>query len=330
MSEVKAVFEKLEIDYKEHKGGDELQFKCVHPLHNDRNPSAFINTKTGKWLCFSCGRKGSLVTIIKLVKGQDVDVESFLSRAELLQMQINGIYKTSASNILRYDELLQFQETIDYEFTFFEPVKSNKEALSYLISRGISKDTINDFGLKFAPSGNYRNRIIIPYSKDGQIIGFNSRTIDKNDHIRYLYYLNHDMFKGYIYNYDKIVNYDYCLLVEGPFDLMYSHSIGLKNVISTLNTNVSLEHIREIIKFKKIIFMFDNDINTNAGYKAVIKASQLINSIADKEIFYAELPEGKDPNSCSPSEIKHSLSNLYVIEKGHQNKIIDGLLSFRS
>ncbi len=315
MSEVVTVFEKLGIEYKEHKAGTELQFKCVHPQHNDKNPSAFINTITGRWLCFSCGRKGSLLTIIKLVKGEDVDVGSFLSQTELLQMKIFGVYKQSVNNILKYDNILKFQESIEYESSFFIPLESNKEALDYVLKRGINLNTINQFGLKFASSGNYRNRIIIPYYKNEQLIGFNSRTIDPNERIRYLYYLNQEAFKGFIYNINNIINYNYCIVVEGPFDLLYLHSIGIKNVISTLNTNVSFDHAKELIRFKKIVFMFDNDIESKAGYKAMIKASDIIYSITNNsKIFYAELPEGKDPNSCSIDEIKLSLSKIYKIE----------------
>src|SRR5690606_8447612 len=45
---------------------EEINFSCPFPEHKfgDRNPSSFINKKTGQYQCFSCGRHGSLISFI--------------------------------------------------------------------------------------------------------------------------------------------------------------------------------------------------------------------------------------------------------------------------
>ena len=52
---------------------------------------------------------------------------------------------------------------------------------------------------------------------------------------------------------------------------MYLVQCGYKNVISTLNTNISRKQLTKILNFKKIIFCFDNDEKTKAGQNAVLK-----------------------------------------------------------
>ena len=34
------------------EGEKEIQFKCI--FHDDNNPSASINKKTGLWICYGC------------------------------------------------------------------------------------------------------------------------------------------------------------------------------------------------------------------------------------------------------------------------------------
>jgi DNA primase len=74
---------------------------------------------------------------------------------------------------------------------------------------------------------------------------------------------------------------------------------------------VSFKHIIKIIEFKKFIFGFDNDIESKAGDNARLKAANKIFSVdPTKQIFCADFPPGKDPNKCTPEELKESFSKL--------------------
>lgn len=46
----------------EHFDGRELQLFCPFHSHNHKTPSMSINTKTGNFICFSCGEKGGAVS----------------------------------------------------------------------------------------------------------------------------------------------------------------------------------------------------------------------------------------------------------------------------
>ena len=313
ISVVEQVLTKLKIDFKSRKNGLELQFRCINPKHHDRHASASINTKTGKWKCFSCLKGGNLKTLVKIVGGEDVEWETLVTPLDSVKMKIGAIYKDSSEQILSYENVADFTKTFEILSADFVSATSNIDSLRYLVKRRkLTKETIRHFGLKYCSTGQYAERIIIPYNDLGEPVGFNSRYIGDNQKtLRYLYFLNNEKFESFIFNYENVANYDYCILAEGPFDLMYLVQNGYKNVISTLNTNISRQQMMKILKFKKIIFCFDNDEISQAGQNAVLKhAETIFNYAPNMPIFKVELPVGKDPNECATDELKTAFGAL--------------------
>lgn len=311
---IEAVFEKLGIQGSLYKNGQEILFRC--PFHNDHRASMSMNTTTTQYHCFSCGAGGgSLKSFIEKLTGEKIDFRQFVKEEDELIAKINAIYKTSADNILCYENDADFQLRFNEEFTNFIPAIKSEVAYSYLKDkRKLSDATIQAFRLKYAVRGDYESRVIIPYFSKTTILGFNSRLIGADKaflkDLRYRYLINTVAFKGYIYNYENLVGNDYCILVEGPFDLMWMVQCGFKNVISTLTTRVDYEHIFNLTRFKNFIFCFDNDDN-NAGYNAVIKASEMIhNCLPDRNIMFMALPPGSDPNECSKETLEFSMKRL--------------------
>lgn len=317
-SKVETVLSKLNIPYKVIKGGRELQFRCICPNHNDRHASACISTESGLWHCFSCGESGNLRRFVNIAGGEDVDIKSFITPTDDLKMRLSKIYNESAKNMLIYENDNSFEEMFKTEIQDnFIPAYKNRESLKYLIhKRKLTLDTIKEFGLLYAVSGRYENRIIIPYYDNGRIVGMNSRYIGEcESSYRYRYLVNSARFDSYLYNFNNVNSYKYCILVEGPFDLMYLHQCGFNNVISTLNTRITNGHLKRIMKFKRIIFCFDNDAETHAGQNAVIKHASTILSVApEMDIYKVELPLGKDPNECSSEELIECFKHLKRIK----------------
>lgn len=315
---IEAVFEKLGIQGSLYKGGREILFRC--PFHDDHKASMSMNTETTQYHCFSCNAGGSsLKTFIERITGEKIDFRQFVKEEDELIAKINTIYKTSADNILCYENDADFQLRFREEFSNFIPATKSDVAYTYLKDkRKLTDVTINAFRLKYAVRGDYQSRIIIPYFSKNTMLGFNSRLIgaDKGflKDLRYRYLINTVAFKGYIYNYENLVGNDYCILVEGPFDLMWMVQCGFKNVISTLTTRVDYEHIFNLTRFKNFIFCFDNDEN-EAGYKAVIRASELIHTcLPDRNVLFMTLPPKCDPNECSKEELEYSMKRLRKIK----------------
>jgi DNA primase len=60
-----------------HGSGVERSFLC--PVHGDTNPSASVNVLKGLWICYSCGAKGTLDSV--LTDNQQMDAVNELVRA---------------------------------------------------------------------------------------------------------------------------------------------------------------------------------------------------------------------------------------------------------
>ena len=289
------------------------------PFHHDTKSSFTIRADTGLYGCFSCGVTGpDIKHFLKRMAGDNIDIRDFITEQDEVEMKLQKLYTRSALKIIQYDEYVDFMQAYLYESQSFIPALQHEVSKEYLLKRKFTEDTIKYFDLKYCVSGRYEGRIIIPYKKDERIIGFNSRLIgvDKSDgkEQRYRYLIAQKEFEGYLYNYHNIWNKNYCILVEGPFDLMYMVQSGYQNVISTLNTRVSVEHLLKILEFKKIIFCFDNDRNER-GKKSMIKAAQhIISIVPEKEVYSVDLPKYKDPNECSTEELREAFGKLKRIQ----------------
>lgn len=311
------VLKQLNVPYVSVKNGAELQYRCICPAHQDKHASASINTKSGLWYCFSCQEKGNLNQFISIVTNGTKKLRDFIDEGDELKMTMDSMYNKSAETILSYENYADFITTYREEAQNFISAIDSKVAMKYLTGkkRKLTPETIQRFNLRYAKEGIYERRVIIPYYKNKLLIGMNSRYIGECDSgYRYRYMIDKSRFNDYLYNEDALINRKYCILVEGPFDLMYMVQCGFNNVISTLNTRMTTGHLKKLLGFEKIILCFDNDEETEAGQNAMIKHSRTILKYRPElPVYKVCLPVGKDPNECSPEELHEAMSHLHRI-----------------
>jgi DNA primase len=128
MIDVERVLLSLEIPLTAQRG-EEVQGLC--PMHKartgkeDHNPSWWINSVTGAHICFSCGYKGNVYTLVADVKGMDYfDAKDYVDSSEalpvdVLLMRIRELpqYMPQAAEVLEMSEarLAVFHEPPDIE-----------------------------------------------------------------------------------------------------------------------------------------------------------------------------------------------------------------------
>ena len=84
------------------------------------------------------------------------------------------------------------------------------------------------------------------------------------------------------------------IVVEGYTDVIACHQAGFENVVATLGTSLTEEHVQTLARLASVVLLaFDAD---SAGLKAAARAAQIFEA-QEVEVRVLDLPEGEDPDS---------------------------------
>jgi DNA primase len=149
----------------------------------------------------------------------------------------------------------------------------------------------------------FRDRLMIPiFDRQGTIIAFGSRSLDESEP-KYLNSPDTILFNKskILFALDKaknsIIKQDRVIVVEGYFDAIALHAVGIENVVASLGTAFTKDHLKQLLRYtesKQVIFNFDAD---QAGLKATEKAIAQIESLVYAglvQLKIVNIPEGKD------------------------------------
>lgn len=169
----------------------------------------------------------------------------------------------------------------------------------------------------------FRDRLIIPIcDPQGRIVGFGGRTL-ANEEPKYLNSPETPVFdKGKtLFALDRakeaIAKQDCAIVVEGYFDAIALHAAGVANVVASLGTALSIDQVKQLLRYsssKQIILNFDADA---AGTKAAERAIGEVANLAYKgqvQLRVLNLPDGKDADeflqlSGSPEPYRQLLAD---------------------
>jgi len=211
---------------------------------------------------------------------------------------------------------------------------SGKKGLAYLEKRGIAKDILNSFKLGYAPAGwdnllnhlskkgvpqhlaeksglivpnrrngfydRFRDRVIFPIFDIGsQVIGFGGRVLDDalpkylNSPETPVYNKSRSLY-GLNLAKQKCREAGSAFIVEGYMDLLSLWQHGIKNVVATLGTALTPEHVRILKGYaSKVTLVYDSD---EAGLRAARRSVEVFDQgYVDARILV--LPSGHDPDS---------------------------------
>ena len=84
------------------------------------------------------------------------------------------------------------------------------------------------------------------------------------------------------------------VVVEGYTDVVAAHQAGFENVVATLGTSLTEEHVKTLARLAPVVLLaFDAD---SAGLRAAFRAAEIFEA-QDVEVRVLDLPEGEDPDS---------------------------------
>ena len=240
---------------------------------------------------------------------------------------------------------------------------AGKVAREYLQNRSISEETIKQFRLGFVPDtwrsltdyiessgsslklaeqaglviagkeGSYydrfRGRLIFPIENIfGEIVAFGGRVMEKGEP-KYLnspespVYIKGKNLYGLNKTKEEIRKKGFALIVEGYFDLISLWNAGIGNVVATLGTTLTREHLELLRRYTiEVVALFDPD---EAGRKALDRSLELFLSMRMRARALI-LPEGCDPDDYIKKHGKDKLNELIAHAPAISDYYIDNVL----
>ncbi|NPA55505.1 MAG: DNA primase [Epsilonproteobacteria bacterium] len=294
-------------------------YTALCPFHSEKTPSFVVSPSKQIYHCFGCGASGDGIKFV-----MEIEKISYPEALEKLANMYNIKLEYTSNNDYQSLDILDKLNGF-----YIQHLTANKTAYEYLRKRGLHQSTIEKFALGYAPSSQEQieffnqvnfplqkgvelgvfakgdrgiyarliDRITFPIFHNNKIIAYGGRTIS-NHPAKYINYSNTKLFNksrtfyGLNFARDKILKTKQIIITEGYMDVIMLHQAGFENVVATLGTALTKDHLPTLNKLHAdVIIAYDGD---DAGINAAIKAASLLaqNSFDGGVVLFQE---GYDP-----------------------------------
>lgn len=298
MVDVEKVLLSLDIPLVSQRG-EEVQGLC--PMHKartgkeDHNPSWWINSVTGAHICFSCGYKGNVYTLVADIKGIDYfDAKDYVTSSAELDVDVL---------LKRIRELPQY-------VTIEEPIAMSEARLAVyteppeneLRKRFISAETAKHHGVLW--DANNEAWILPIRDPDNYTLwGWQ----EKGARGRFFRNQPQGVKKSRTVFGVEVMSTETLILVESPLDVVRLASAGYPGAISTYGAILSEEQGKIMRRAKNLLAAFDNDA---AGKKACEQTLGFARKYGlDLKFFNYDGIDVKDVGDMVESEIAKGIEN---------------------
>lgn len=305
------------------------------PFHNEKTASFSVAPDKQIFYCFGCGAGGGPIRFIMDIEGLE-----FPDAVRFLAKQYNmTVPETQENTQVRHRRERVLALLRDAARFFYAQLHSPQgaQALAYFQRRALTKRTLNNFGLGYAPdsfhalldsmtakgytkeelevagliarskSGTYydkfRNRVMFPIIDiRGDVIAFGGRVMDDSKP-KYLNSPETMVFNKrrnlFAMNIAKKTKSEYFLLAEGYMDVIALHQAGFDSAVASLGTSLTEEQARLLTRYTKtVIVCYDAD---TAGQSASQRAIDILKK-AGLRVKILRIPGAKDPDEFIKSK----------------------------
>jgi DNA primase len=263
------------------RSGDSLSGPC--PIHKGSNPTQFrISVSKNIWNCFSrCDHGGNTLDFIarmddisihaaalKAIEWFGLDPEAMSAGPDKEQPDEAAESGTASPPMPETKKAVVAPE----KNTPNTPLKFRLDKLErnhpYLAERGLSLETIVDFGIGFCGKGMMADRIAIPiHNPEGNVVAYAGRFPGEPSEDTPKYKLPPGFRKSLeLFNIDRAIKQpadEPLVIVEGFFDAMRLHQHGCRKVVALMGSTMSAAQEELIGKHtnrdSRIIILLDED-----------------------------------------------------------------------
>ncbi len=312
------------------------------PFHDEKTPSFNVNNQEQLYYCFGCGQGGDVFKYI--MESQNVSFpEAVRIIAEQVNIEVPYPTPQQQRFAEKRKQITKVNHLAAQYYYRLLRAKKSKPARDYLMKRQIDLSLANRFYIGYADGewdgllkffnkndipltqveaagliikgkkgyyDRFRNRIMFPIcDANERFIGFGGRIIGSGEP-KYLNSPETAVFRkskslyGLNWAKDSIKQQNYAIIVEGYIDCIGLYAKGLPNVVASLGTALTREHVQLITRYTQdVIIAFDSDA---AGEKAAERGIELFKQ-AGLNVKIASLPDGLDPDAFAR---KHTVKEV--------------------
>ena len=312
-----------------HKTG--ANYKGVCPFHDDHSPSMVVSPSRQTYHCFVCGASGDVISFVQHhLNISFIEALRWCANQAGIEYPTKELTPEEEA---AYKKKEAQRIAIDAAAKFFQKNLAQAESFLASRGYSLTDKALTDFGVGYAPMGNlalaelskagysqellqevdvlgnsegrlydrFRDRLMFPfYDMQGHIVGFSGRIVTPKDGTgKYVNTGETPLFtKGKhifgLYQARKSIGKEgFAYLVEGQFDVMSLHKVGVENVIGGSGTAFTEDQVKLLLRFTDdIVMIYDAD---PAGVKASLKNCELLLK-AGAKVRCIRLEKGMDPD----------------------------------
>jgi DNA primase len=300
------------------------------PFHEEKTPSFGVNEQLQSWFCFGCDRGGDIFKFVELREKvafpEALRILAELSGVEMPERSGRDQARTRLKRrILELNTLaVQYYEYVLHSTPAGEP---GRELLQ---RRGVGEEIARRFGLGYAPAGAnfaaylkrrghglaeaqaaclvrsdgqdfFQRRLVVPIRDErGQALAFTGRTVVADEVRKYMNTRETPAYvKGRVlFALDlarvEIEKRGHAVLMEGQFDVIVAHQLGVGNAVASSGTALSEDQLSLLKRFTdEVVLSYDND---SAGRAAAFRAIEMAQAQKVRARVVRLPAEAKDPD----------------------------------
>ena len=301
------------------------------PFHNEKSPSFSVTPSKQMYYCFGCGQGGNVFTFVMKYENMTfTEAVKFLADKAGISLPEQEYSEEEKKKADLKSQLLDIHK--EAALYYYRLLRSDKgqRAYEYLKGRGLSDETIKNFGLgyssnysddlyKFIKSKGYsddvlkesglftfsekgvydkfNNRVMFPIMDiNNRVIGFGGRVMGDGKP-KYLNSPETVLFDKscnlYGMNIARGSRKESFLMCEGYMDVIALHQAGFNNAVASLGTAHTPRQANLIKRYAKDVYLtFDSD---NAGVMAALRAIPMLKA-AGLNVKVIDMRPHKDPD----------------------------------
>ena len=333
------------------------------PFHSEKSPSFTVSADKQFYHCFGCGAHGNAISFMMAFE----QLEFVEAIEELAKMHHLEVPREGGQKVYQQGSADDYSQMEKAAKIYQAQLQSHESALAYVAKRGLSSETIQKYGIGYAPDSwdlllkqlattragrdqlfelkltnrndngreydFFRDRLMFPIrDKRGRVIGFGGRVLGDGTP-KYLNSPETRLFHkgrelyGLFEARQQQERLSMLLVVEGYMDVVALSQFGIEFAVACLGTATTGDHMQTMFRYTPTVVCCYD--GDRAGRDAAWRALQsALPHLKDGvELKFVFLPDGEDPDTLVRKEGKEAFVSRLQQAQTLSNYMFEHLLA---